>query len=113
MPRPLAFEAKDGSFEVNPDANRLPYAVMSKQWRLAIATCLAAAAVGGGCASAPSSHLHPTPPGLGLLPYSDADVEFMSGMVPHTAQAVIMAGLAPSPGARPHFADRFERIDVV
>src|SRR2546421_4784176 len=25
MPRPLAFEATDDSFEVSPDANRLPY----------------------------------------------------------------------------------------
>lgn len=32
--------------------------------------------------------------------YAPADVEFMSGMVPHHAQAVIMAGWAPSHGAR-------------
>src|SRR5262245_32784895 len=29
-----------------------------------------------------------------------ADVDFMSGMIPHHAQAVIMAGWAPSHGAR-------------
>ena len=110
MNQSLAFEARDGSFELNPDANRLPYAVMSNPWRLAIATCLAATAV--GCASAPSSRLHPTPPGLGLLPYSDADVEFMSGMIPHHAQAVIMAGWAPSHGARPDVAILCERIVV-
>jgi uncharacterized protein (DUF305 family) len=85
---------------------------MSRQWRLAIATCLAAAAVGGGCASAPSSRLHPTPPGLGALPYSDADVEFMSGMIPHHAQAVVMAGWAPSHGARQEVAVLCERIVV-
>ena len=85
---------------------------MGTQWRLAIATCLAAAAVGVGCASAPSSRLHPTPPGLGSLPYSDADVEFMSGMIPHHAQAVIMAGWAPSHGARPDVAVLCERIVV-
>jgi uncharacterized protein (DUF305 family) len=33
-------------------------------------------------------------------PWSDADIEFMDGMVPHHAQAVIMAGWAPSHGAR-------------
>src|SRR5262245_9517665 len=86
---------------------------MRKQWRLAMAACLAAAAVCGGCASAPpSARLHPTPPGLGSLPYSDADVEFMSGMIPHHAQAVIMAGWAPSHGARPDVAVLCERIVV-
>ena len=85
---------------------------MSQQWRLAIATCLATAVVGGACASAPSSRLHTTPPGLGLLPYSDADVEFMSGMIPHHAQAVIMAGWAPSHGARSDVAVLCERIVV-
>ena len=32
--------------------------------------------------------------------FAPADVEFMQGMVPHHAQAVIMAGWAPSHGAR-------------
>src|SRR5215207_9306559 len=44
--------------------------------------------------------IHQTPPGLGQFPYSDADVDFMSGMIPHHAQAVIMAGWAPTRGAR-------------
>jgi uncharacterized protein (DUF305 family) len=44
--------------------------------------------------------LHATPPGLGRYPYSDADIEFMSGMIPHHAQAVIMAGWCASHGAR-------------
>jgi uncharacterized protein (DUF305 family) len=80
--------------------------------RLALAACLAAAAVGSGCAKTPSSGLHATPPGLGTLPYSDADVEFMSGMIPHHAQAVIMAGWAPSHGARADVAVLCERIVV-
>lgn len=76
----------------------------------AIAACLAVAI--GGCTPRPAATLHPTPPGLGLLPYSDADVEFMSGMIPHHAQAVIMAGWAPSHGARPDVAVLCERIVV-
>ena len=80
--------------------------------RLAIAGLLFAAAGGTGCASARSSGLHATPPGLGRLPYSDADVEFMSGMIPHHAQAVIMAGWAPSHGAREDVAILCERIVV-
>ncbi|HEX3702306.1 MAG TPA: DUF305 domain-containing protein [Vicinamibacterales bacterium] len=80
--------------------------------RPALAACLFVAACGGGCASAPPASLHATPPGLGQLPYSDADVEFMSGMIPHHAQAVIMAGWAPSHGARQDVAILCERIVV-
>src|SRR5258708_6109422 len=80
--------------------------------RAAIAAFLFTAAWAGGCASAPSSGLHATPAGLGRLPYSDADVEFMSGMIPHHAQAVIMAGWAPSHGARKDVAILCERIVV-
>jgi uncharacterized protein (DUF305 family) len=79
---------------------------------VAIGAMLFAAASGGGCASAPPSGLHATPPGLGRLPYSDADVDFMSGMIPHHAQAVIMAGWAPSHGARKDVAILCERILV-
>jgi uncharacterized protein (DUF305 family) len=44
--------------------------------------------------------------------YSDADIEFMTGMIPHHAQAVIMAGWAPSHGARSDVAILCERILV-
>jgi uncharacterized protein (DUF305 family) len=64
------------------------------------------------CAGAPSRGLHATPPGLGHLPYTDADVDFMAGMIPHHAQAVIMAGWAPSHGARTDIAILCERIVV-
>jgi len=85
---------------------------------------LFAGALSAGCASAPSKHsdphtappqqsdLHTTPPSLGALPYSDADVDFMSGMIPHHAQAVIMAGWAPTHGARKDVAILCERIVV-
>jgi uncharacterized protein (DUF305 family) len=80
--------------------------------RTAIAAFLFAAALSGGCAHAPSSALHATPPGLGRLPYTDADVDFMAGMIPHHAQAVIMAGWAPSHGARKDVAILCERMVV-
>jgi uncharacterized protein (DUF305 family) len=64
------------------------------------------------CAGAPARGLHATPPGLGRLPYTDADVDFMSGMIPHHAQAVIIAGWAPSHGARTDVAILCERIVV-
>ena len=35
------------------------------------------------------------------LPYVKADIEFMTGMVPHHAQAIAMAKMAPTHGASP------------
>ena len=64
------------------------------------------------CAGAPAQGLHATPPGLGRLPYTDADVDFMAGMIPHHAQAVVMAGWAPSHGARADVGVLCERIVV-
>lgn len=82
--------------------------------RAVAAAGLLAAALSAGCGSAPPAKqgLHTTPPGLGRYPYSDADVDFMSGMIPHHAQAVIMAGWAPSHGARSDIAILCERIVV-
>src|SRR6059036_627900 len=38
---------------------------------------------------------------LGIYqPYNDSDIAFMTGMIPHHAQAVLMADWAPSHGAR-------------
>jgi len=80
--------------------------------RPAMAAFLIVIAFGAGCASAPRSGLHATPPGLGRFPFSDADVDFMAGMIPHHAQAVVMAGWAPSHGARKDVAILCERIVV-
>ena len=74
--------------------------------------CLCAVVVTAGCASAPTKGIYQTPPGLGQFPYSDADVEFMSGMIPHHAQAVVMAGWAPTHGARKDIAILCERMVV-
>jgi len=57
----------------------------------------------------------PTPEqrALGIYqPYSDADINFLTGMIPHHAQAVIMAGGAPMQGARRDIAILCERILV-
>jgi uncharacterized protein (DUF305 family) len=85
---------------------------MATRSRAALAAGLCAGALLLGCASAPPKGIYKTPPGLGQFPYSDADVDFMSGMIPHHAQAVIMAGWAPSHGARQDVAILCERIVV-
>ncbi len=51
-------------------------------------------------------------PDLVRYPYSAADVEFMSGMIPHHAQAVLIAGWAASHGARPELRVLCERMVV-
>ncbi len=48
----------------------------------------------------------------GRPPYTPADVRFMSGMIGHHAQAVLMAGWAPSHGASPGLGILAERIAV-
>ena len=80
--------------------------------RVALAAGLCAIALTAGCASAQPKGIHQTPPGLGQYPYSDADIDFMSGMIPHHAQAVIMAGWAPTRGASKEVAILCERIVV-
>jgi uncharacterized protein (DUF305 family) len=51
-------------------------------------------------------------PDLVRQPYSAADVEFIAGMIPHHAQAVLIAGWAASHGARPDIRLLAERILV-
>src|SRR4051795_3084217 len=81
--------------------------------RAAVAIGVLAASLSAACGSAPPAKgLHPTPPGLGQYAYSDADIDFMSGMIPHHAQAVIMGGWAPTHGARSDVAILCERIVV-
>jgi uncharacterized protein (DUF305 family) len=45
-------------------------------------------------------------------PYTEADIRFMSGMIHHHAQAILMARWAPTHGARPDVRTLAERIDV-
>src|SRR2546428_6540648 len=71
-------------------------------------TLLAIIAV-AACATAPhqgpSEHIvspaAQARPDSGRLRYTAADVHFMAGMIGHHAQAVLMAGWAPSHGASP------------
>ena len=72
-------------------------------------------AASAGAQSGPSGQTPPEPkarPDLVRFPYNDADIEFMSGMIPHHAQAVVMANWAKSHGAREDVAILCERIAV-
>ncbi len=64
-------------------------------------------AVVAGCAGAGA---RPAP--AAARPASPADVHFMSGMIPHHAQAVLIAGWAPTHGANPAVRVLSERIVV-
>jgi uncharacterized protein (DUF305 family) len=48
----------------------------------------------------------------GFVPITQADIDFMSGMISHHAQAVVMAGWAASHGANPSVGVLAERIVV-
>src|SRR5688500_5206433 len=51
-------------------------------------------------------------PDLVRGPYNQADVAFMQGMIPHHAQAVVMANMAKTHGAREDVRVLCERIIV-
>ena len=51
-------------------------------------------------------------PDLVRAPYSQADIDFMTGMIPHHAQAVLIAGWAGTHGARPDVRVLCERMVV-
>ena len=54
----------------------------------------------------------PAPPGATNTAINPADVNFMSGMIPHHAQAVLIAGWAPTHGASPDVQRLCARIVV-
>ena len=69
----------------------------------------AGAAAGQQMAQTPEPRARPD---LVRGPYSQADIDFMSGMIPHHAQAVLIAGWAASHGARPDVRTLCERMVV-
>ena len=84
---------------------------MSKRWRPAPAAALLALVL-TGCASGQPPAMQTAPSAPQRPTVNDADVAFMSGMIPHHAQAVVMAGWAASHGARPDLLVLCERIVV-
>jgi uncharacterized protein (DUF305 family) len=91
-------------------------------WSMAFSVCLAV----GACSHSQNTASQPAPqatskhqsgsagttgkPANGQYPYTDADVNFMTGMIGHHSQALVMAGWAPSHGASPTVRTLCERI---
>ena len=74
---------------------------------------LALAAVGAGIRAAPAVAQAAATAQAGAAPrFSDADHHFMSGMIVHHAQAILMAGWAPTHGASPVVRELCERIGI-
>ena len=77
------------------------------------AALIAACAGAGGARPAGEPAPAPAPSGAPVrAAVNAADVHFMSGMIPHHAQAVLIAGWAPSHGARADIQRLAERIVV-
>src|SRR5580765_3310503 len=70
---------------------------------------VAACAMPAGTQQPPAPRAAPAPKQKN---YTDADVHFMAGMIGHHAQAIQMAGWAPSHGANPSVRVLCERIVV-
>ncbi len=64
------------------------------------------------CVSAAQCPAPPAGPDTARKAYTPADVHFMTGMIAHHAQAVLMAGWAPSHGASASLRAMCERIVV-
>lgn len=77
---------------------------------LAVALVLGGAACAPGARSSPGAT--PTPIGIAALKHTAADVHFMSGMIHHHAQAVLIAQWAPTHGASAELQRLSERIVV-
>jgi uncharacterized protein (DUF305 family) len=81
-----------------------------------IAAALLTVAVGSACSSAPRPSVAegPAPAQLppGGYPHTEADVQFMAGMIPHHAQAVKMAVWVPTHGSNASVRALAERIVV-
>jgi len=92
--------------------------MMKRGWHWTAATLLLAAA-GAACSSAPAARTATPAPGAArpqtpgpARPANPADVEFMSGMIHHHAQAIVMAKWSETHGASERIRVLSERIIV-
>jgi uncharacterized protein (DUF305 family) len=88
-----------------------PRALSAALLALALAGCSSASRQASASATSPRP-VASAGPQTGGYRFNAADVHFMSGMIPHHAQAVLIAGWAPSHGASPELQRLCERIVV-
>jgi len=97
-------------FQISASANRRMRT--SGTLRRAAACVTMIASIGTAVPGAAPRHAQDPTTAAKQQPYVEADVQFMAGMIPHHAQAVLIAGWAPSHGARPDLKILCERIVV-
>jgi uncharacterized protein (DUF305 family) len=83
---------------------------MSSRCTGAAAALLVALALAAPAAAQEHSHGHAAPADSGGYAITQADVHFMSAMIGHHAQAIVMARWAPTHGAGPAVSRLAERI---
>lgn len=81
----------------------------SRHW---LAAGLIVLAAGTGCSRATTQAGNVPGPAVAGLPVNAADVHFMTGMIPHHAQAILIAGWAETHDAGPEVRRLSERIVV-
>ena len=89
---------------------------MNKAFQRALAACLVAGLTSVACGGAAKTPAVPigqaAPPPMNQRPPTKPDIDFMSGMIPHHAQAIVMASMAVTHGARKDVRILCERIIV-
>lgn len=86
--------------------------VMAGLVAVSLQGCASSPGSAGGAVTtmpAPTQAAHPGPP---MQPYTDADVEFITGMIPHHTQAILISSWAPSHEANQQIRNLTERIVV-
>src|SRR6516162_3745389 len=96
--------------EVNPMIPSSYRALAAIPFLVAAAACASSGSATARPQGAPTAA--PAPPGATNSAINPADVNFMSGMIPHHAQAVLIAGWAPTHGASPDVQRLCARIVV-
>ena len=76
----------------------------------AATTALILLSILAGCAGGRQEPTQPSPRPASRYPSTEADARFMSAMIGHHRQALVMAGLAPTHGASPSVRRLAERI---
>ena len=88
------------------------HSIIHERMKAAVLALIATAACGSATSQAIPSATAPAPADSARHRYTADDVHFMSGMIHHHAQAVLMAGWAPTHGASQPVRIMCERIVV-